>query len=103
MENGAVDPNSPNYEDDAPIHSLIKWKAKKKKEKSVRMHLLVTLLTFGDTLVDIEKEDGDGHRALHLAVMVSFSLIMCVLTEECTVLPNINELSHFKLVNFLSH
>ena len=73
LENGAVDPNSPNYEDDAPIHSLIKWKAKK-KEKSVRMQLLVTLLTFGNTPVDIEKEDGHGNRPLHLAVMVSFSL-----------------------------
>lgn len=73
METGTVDPNSLNYEDNAPIHSLIKWKAKKKKEKSVRMELLVTLLTFGDIPVDIEKEDGDGNRALHLAVMVSFS------------------------------
>ena len=61
--------NATNDENNAPIHSLVKRKAKGKKQKLERMHLLVTLLTFAD--VDIEQQNGEGHRPLHLAVMVS--------------------------------
>ena len=60
--------NATNDENDAPIHSLIQRKVKGKKQKQERVHLLVTLLTFAD--VNIELQNGEGNRPLHLAVMV---------------------------------
>ena len=72
MEKGKVDPNAKNSQNNAPIHSLVMRKASGKKQKLARMHLLVTLLTYGD--VDIEQVNGEGDRALHLAVKVGFSL-----------------------------
>ena len=68
LEKGETDPNSLNSEENAPIHSLVKKKAKGKKNQKEKMHLLVTLLTFGD--VDIDMLNGDGYTALHLAVQV---------------------------------
>ena len=68
MDKGETDPNSLNSEENAPIHSLVKRKAKGKKNQKEKMHLLVTLLTFGD--VDIDMLNGDGYTALHLAVKV---------------------------------
>ena len=68
MDKGETDPNSLNSEENAPIHSLVKRKAKGKKNQKEKMHLLVTLLTFGD--VDINMLNGDGYTALHLAVKV---------------------------------
>ena len=63
-----VDPNARNSEQNALIHSMVIHTIKGKKQKKTRMQLLVTLLTFAD--VDIELKNGDGHTALHLAVMV---------------------------------
>ena len=68
MEKGKADANSVNHTQNAPIHSLVKRKAKSGKDK---MKLLVTLLTFGD--VDIDMLNGDGNTALHLAVMVYYT------------------------------
>ena len=70
MEKGETDHNSLNSEENAPIHSLIKKKARGKKRQREKMRLLVTLLTFGD--VDIDMLNGDGYTALHLAVKVLF-------------------------------
>ena len=67
-----ADPNITNSEQDAPIHSLVKRKAAGKKQLEEKMHLLVTLLTFGN--VDIERQNADGYTALHLAVMVCRSI-----------------------------
>ena len=68
IEKCSADLNSTNEDNDAPIHSLIKRKAKGKKQMLERMHLLVTLLTFGN--VNIEQQNGEGNRPMHLAVMV---------------------------------
>ena len=75
-----------DYEKNAPIHSLVKRKAVNKKQKQEKMHLLVTLLTFGD--VDIDQCNGEGHTALHIAVMVSKSLTTCLHCKPCTRVSN---------------
>ena len=67
MEKGA-DPNEFNGEENAPIHCLTMRKAKNEKQRNEKMHLLVTLLTFGD--VEIDKLNGKGYTALHIAVKV---------------------------------
>ena len=67
-----------DYDKNAPIHSLVKRKAVNKKQKQEKMHLFVTLLTFGD--VNIDQCNVEGHTALHIAVMVSKSLTTCLKT-----------------------
>ena len=72
LEKSDANPNTKDSKNNAPIHSLVMRKARRKKQKLERMHFLVTLLTFGD--VDIEQENGEEKKALHLAVMVCPSL-----------------------------
>lgn len=70
LSEGKEEPDGMDYEKNAPIHSLVKRRAANKKQKEEKMNLLVTLLTFGDVYID--QCDGDGHTALHIAVIVSF-------------------------------
>lgn len=60
--------NIDNSQGDTLLHSLVKLKFEKRKGR-LKRDLLAALLTYSDA--DVNRHNGDGLTALHLAVQVT--------------------------------